>query len=207
MENRSFFDFVKSISFSNADKERSILYLSILVENGIETFIDALKDESASPKEQAELEVAKLVFFVTEKDLQQNKFFDTALRIAVAKDAVRGDKEGLDHVELFFKRLSDIFPQGMADRLFLYAYDRIKEDAATGKPILPPYEELKQHSIERAKILGLETTAKTSKRSYRSEGTSTDIVPCPKCSDKKRVDKNTKRFRCKKCGLNQTYPF
>ena len=53
MENRSFFDFVKSISFSNADKERSILYLSILVENGIETFIDALKDESASPKEQA----------------------------------------------------------------------------------------------------------------------------------------------------------
>ena len=89
----------------------------------------------------------------------------------------------------------------------IYAYDRIKEDAATGKPILPPYEELKQHSIERAKILGLETTAKTSKRSYRSEGTSTDIVPCPKCSDKKRVDKNTKRFRCKKCGLNQTYPF
>ncbi|OGF62597.1 hypothetical protein A2926_01060 [Candidatus Giovannonibacteria bacterium RIFCSPLOWO2_01_FULL_44_40] len=219
MEKRSFWELAGSIFFEELSKERervfkinkekAILYLSIFVENGIETLIDALKGKSANPKEEAGLAITKLLLFVTEENLKQNKFFDTALRIAMAKDAVRGDKEGLDHGGLFLKRLYDIFPQRTADSLFLHAYDRIKEDADAGKPILPPYEELKRHSIERTKLLNLETTAKTPKPSYRSAGTPTDKIPCPECGTEKRVDKTTKRFRCKKpdCTFDQPFPF
>lgn len=211
----SVFDIAASIIFQDIKtakaKQDAILYLSILVENGLESFIEALKGECANPKEQAELEIAKLLFFITEEDLKQNKFFNTALRIAMFRDAILAQKGKLNSADLLTKRLSAIFPRKMADNLFLHAYDRLKEDAAKGQFFMTEAEQ-KQHFEERNKLLGLDPSQPArANKTYRSAGVETDMVPCPQCGKLKRVDKITKRFHCKnenpKCDFDQPYPF
>lgn len=210
----SVFDIAASMMFPGATKyakakQDLILYLSILVENGIESFVEVLKNKCANTKEQAKLEVAKLLFWITEEDLKQNKFFDTALRIAMFRDAILAKKENINSADVLIKRLSAIFPQKMADNLFLHAYDRLKEDDAKGQLFMTETE-LKQHFEERKKLLGLDPSQTTrANKTYRSVGVETGLVHCPQCGEKKRVDKNTKRFRCagKGCGFDRPYPF
>lgn len=210
MQSFSVFDTtVLKAFFRITPTKEAMLYLSLTVEGGKEIFVQACREESLkNPEEQAQVEIWKLLALVNEEDLFTDETMAMSLRIAMGHDAAKADKEKCGASELFLKRLYDIFPQKLAERIYIYARDKLNEDKASGAELFPTKEQLNRHFEESRKILGLgQKKFLPHQKPIRGVGIETKLVPCPNCEEKKRCDPNTKRFRCQKCGLDRQYPF
>lgn len=205
------------------EKEKMIMCLCLVVENGMESFVTSIREHAfGNPRQRAELEISKLVAFAGEKELFENPSFALSLRIAICKD-FKNKGHGLEETEqTFLERLTNIFPQSLAERLFEHAMLSLHKNVTTGQEhIVPSKEKLKKHYAKfketkrRYEAMGANTSLLASpslggpsraKQTPKFTGTDTRIIACPaKCGRKKRMDAGTKTYRCP-CGFIEPYP-
>lgn len=108
----------------------------------------------------------------------------------------------------FVLRIFEIFPPETADKLVQLSTKKWMECRTDKADYLRTEQAWKDH-YEKIRSNLLPSSPTTQKTNDKTNGTKTQIVPCPnpECREPKRVSPETKRFRCKKCGLDRAYPF
>ncbi len=197
-------------SLRPVEKEEALAYLGTLVEFGKEHWLATLRDENIQlPPGEPERIITDTLTIIEDKEiLFTNPSFAFSLRLAICKIA----SDERDWKPMFLKRLVKIFPEELADRLWVYAVHSIICDGKAGKDVVPSREQINAHLERRRQIILSHAPEQPYIRTgnpmaSRSLGTHTRLEKCPQCGLEKRCDAKTKRFRCKQCDLDQPYPF
>ncbi len=196
------------------NSEEALCHLGMLVERGKKTFVNTCSECGyRNPEETATQEINKILLIVPEEKLFSDKDFSLSLHLGLLW-LFREDKKNFENN--FLKRLLEIFPQTLPEKLYKYAEELEVERA---KGLLNQNEEEKKEAerklrekenllyAKRKKIVS-SAIKHLNERRPPAAGTESILVPCPKCGLEKRCFKNTKRFRCKRCGYeNPTYRY
>jgi len=193
------------------EKEERLCYLGILVELGKGHCIAALRDAITQlSAEEAERLIA--VSSIPREEYEEVLFTDPSFAFSLRLTICKITSEEPNWKPAFLKRLLEIFPGELAERLWVHAVYNITLDLKAGKDIVPSRDQINSHLEHRRQILLSHAPGRLQNRTgkpvmQRGSGTHTWIEPCPKCGLEKRCDAKTKNFRCKNCGFDQPYPF
>lgn len=186
--------------------EQEALYcLGALVENGKKQWLEILREQNV-PLPDPEGAIADLFACINEDSLFTDPSFAFSLRLALCNVTAVAIEEKKDWKELFNRRIDEIFPEELRERIHRHIFVNMLKDHDDGKSIVPSQEEIERHFKERRRALG-PFVAQIPMRSVRNLGTETWKEACPNCGVEKRCDHRTKRFLCKPCGFDQPYPF
>lgn len=186
----------------------AIAMLSLLVERGPRAFDDV-------PRYQLDLIKRLCISAITPEALLDDKDFGMALHLGVVRVFATHPSESITATQKKFQNeLEEIFSQTLPTLPILLIARMLARILAEAKrPSRSAEEEdreLQEMHLRRSKVLENVRLHEnfTSERAHFNGGTSTQLVACPSCGTQKRVDRNTKRFRCKaaSCTFDQPYP-
>ncbi len=184
------------------NSEEALCHLGILVEHGKKTFIDScIKEGHHNPEETAIREINRILLVVPEERLFSDKDFSVSLRLGLLR-LFGEDRKNFE--SNFLKRLSEIFPSGLAEKLYKYTIklevERIKEvPGISQEEVERKFQEEQKLLYEKRKKIMFSVINNLNERRPSTAGTESILVSCPKCGLEKRCFPNTKRFRCQ-CG-------
>ena len=188
-------------------EQEALHYLGVLVEHGKEQWLEFLLEANVSLPDP-EGAIADLFACIKEDSLFTDPSFAFSLRLALCHVTLVAIEEKKDSRELFDRRIDEIFPEELRERIHRYVFGNLLKDHDEGKSIVPSQEEAARHFEERRKaVLGPSVAQALMRSSARNLGTNTWMEPCPNCGLEKRCNKRTRQFRCKPCGFDQPYPF
>ncbi len=197
---------ITSVNSDSMTTTEALNFLGAVVEMGLQPF-DNLPDvtpEFIRKELDTAIEQARGEFF-------KDEFFGVSLQIGVTK-LFEEYPQPAAYRSKFRERLEQIFPADLARALFDYVFDRFKEHPLT-KEALAKHDEKHRQFLGRERFLE-EQRLNNVRLAQRGKplpwttvrGTTTWLVPCPHCGEKKRCDEKMKRFRCR-CGFDKPYPF
>ena len=188
-------------------EQEALHYLGALVEQGKERWLETLREQNV-PLPDPEGAITDLFSCINEDSLFTDPSFAFSLRLALCHVTLVAIEEKKDSRELFDRRIDEIFPEELRERIHRYVFANMLKDQDDGKSIVPSQEEAARHFEERRRaVRPLATQTPMRSSSGRNLGTNTWMEACPNCGLKKRCDKRTRQFRCKPCGFDQPYPF
>ncbi|MDO8600605.1 MAG: hypothetical protein Q7R73_03235 [bacterium] len=200
----------------NYEAEEAICYLSLFLEYGTDIFKKmATEQYHPAPEKLLHDEIAKILRSLPQQDpetIAREKRIATALRLTMFRRITEDAKKWQ---ALFLTRLYEIFPRPDAEKICTIALEHLDNDLRLGgkEKAMFTQEALSEYRAWRKQILNIERKANRAPFAAPQQlhtGTDTKLVPCPECGFKKRVGKDTKRFKCKNpkpCSFDQPYPF
>jgi len=202
-------------------KDMALCYLTVAVENGLSKVREVFCKEEGKSKEEA-LEETKactrqlLLFFSNTEALLEDDHFKMSLRLTVGNiiNDLLKQKNSIDGWKnIFLSRLNEIFPPEYSAKFHEYTVKIIRADIEENGAAhwLPEWDAIEKYYAWRNQVKYCPPlpSKRPTRRAVKSAGVETWMAKCPNpnCKEEpKRMDKNSKRFRCK-CGVNRAYPF
>lgn len=158
--------------------------------------------ETGTTQMQAEIDFGESLAAIAQdfsvEELVANSKFETDLKLLYAHF---GGKIG----KLFFEaRLREFFPPDIVEVLVAKVYTEATD--AFERVALFGLMRRTDEFFATQRLQGFQQ-ALPLPHTQSNQGTETWLVSCPGCGLEKRVDRRTKRFRCKQCDFDQPFPF
>ena len=186
---------------STKDKHLHIAILTLILAFGKQIL------EKESDREELRAEIRNLFnFFLDYSMIADNPYVQAGVRLAFLRVLREKKPPKGEEMAAFTEELDNLFPDAgenfilrliknfriSLDNPNTFSEERINLDIALRKEAQETMREFFHSDTQKNKEV-------------KSVGTSTNIISCPKCDEKKRCDKNTKRFHCKKCGFKAAF--